>query len=187
MKTHSYHIFMFPFKWDTGEEIYKSHELNIRLLDVSRILQNRGRNNSDDPKNKKWVTVKHIDKQDNYYNELKYFHPYVHQALFEFPDEKGNALVEQFEFPAANGWKYEIKINKRVKPVVNKQLLIKAIPEPPDNYYFKKDEKPYSLTIEKVTLDIYPQGIGIFAFHLQNNAYSKPEDILMINQFGRRI
>ncbi|MGH8559219.1 MAG: CorA family divalent cation transporter [Methylococcales bacterium] len=49
--------------------------------------------------------------------------------------------------------------------------------------------KRYRLHIESIILHLYNTGIGVLSFHLNNRdeKQKNPEDILRINQFGRRI
>lgn len=67
------------------------------------------------------------------------------------------------------------------------------------NYYEKRGERElshlklqddiyiiYSLPIIKISLKIYHSGVGVLSFHLKNIDYEPLQDILNINQFGRR-
>ncbi|WP_027340307.1 hypothetical protein [Halonatronum saccharophilum] len=49
------------------------------------------------------------------------------------------------------------------------------------------DKKDYSLDIAGITLRTYSSGVGILSFHLENNKYTNENDVLKINDFGRRI
>ncbi|MEA4926827.1 MAG: CorA family divalent cation transporter [Syntrophomonadaceae bacterium] len=48
-------------------------------------------------------------------------------------------------------------------------------------------DNPYELNVEEIRLKLYNTGIGILSFHLINNEYDQEEDILRINDYGRRI
>ena len=50
-----------------------------------------------------------------------------------------------------------------------------------------KNNKIYELEIEKLSLRVFNNSIGILSFHLNNNEYNAPYDILKINEYGRRI
>ena len=164
MEPYSYHIFLFPFKWQIIE---KEISFPKRLKDG-------------------WFKN---DVQDSIsdYNEYKYFHPYVHSCLFE---NKENPLIKQYYHKESHdkNWQFEIVLKRRIpindiEPIFKDQII-----KPPANYKFEDKNKTFTLIIDKVTLDVYEkQGIGIFAFHLKNTEYENPEDILLINQFGRRI
>jgi hypothetical protein len=107
------------------------------------------------------------------YNEKNYFHP--------FCQEEGHKLTSYFEFVGpARQMIYEIVLLTTEKD--------KDLP--------KKDQikkKTYSLLIEKVTLSINALGAGILSFHLINpinttkESRNTPKDVLLINQFGRRL
>lgn len=174
MSLHSYHIFLFPFKWDTLKDQDKDWERTIDIKIFSEALGNR------------WEAIDHdSDDKVSYYNQLKYFHQFVQSAIFENKMKPNDTLIKQFEYPKAKGWKYKININQRERLPENESLFINEIPTPPKNY--KYNPAVYTLTIDKITLDLFTQGVGIFAFHLENREYHKPEHILLINQFGRRV
>lgn len=52
---------------------------------------------------------------------------------------------------------------------------------------FVDDSHVYELSIEYMNVHLYDTGVGILSLYLANTAYTDPEDILFINQFGRRI
>ena len=45
----------------------------------------------------------------------------------------------------------------------------------------------YELVIEDIIINFYQTGVGILSFHLSNYKHNEPEQILDINDFGRRI
>ncbi len=172
---HSYHIFLFPFKWDTGKCKIESKKTKIETISEELL------------RDKNWeLTSGKTPDVITFYNELKYFHQFAHSAIFEDMINPAETLVKQFDYPSAIGWEYKITLNRREKPAEIEQVFKDEIPKPLEHYTFSKN-KEYILNINKVTLDLYEQGVGIFAFHLQNTQHKKPEDILLINQFGRRI
>ena len=162
MEPFSYHIFLFPFTWKSEE---KERPLSEKLNDFG------------------WKTVVQDNISD--YNEKKYFHPYVHPCLFENSE---NPLIKQFYHKESldKNLQFEIALKRRIPFDDIEPLFKDQIIKPPESYKF--ENKKFILIIDKVSLDIYEkQGIGIFAFHLKNTKYQNPEDILLINQFGRRI
>lgn len=44
----------------------------------------------------------------------------------------------------------------------------------------------YSLPITEITLKLYHSGVGVLGFHLKNDSCESLQDVLNINQFGRR-
>lgn len=93
------------------------------------------------------------------YNEYIYFFPPVRSAL------------------------YTIKYNDEV--VYN--FKYKKIQKGTSKYIIQINNSQYVLQIEDVRLRVYKTGIGILSFHLYNDTYKEPEDILHINNFGRRV
>jgi hypothetical protein len=103
------------------------------------------------------------DKKD-LFNEKQYFYPFVHDALYDeerkTDDEKEPTLLHHYERKIEGG-AYHIMVNKR----------------------------EYILDIESINVNLYNFGLGILAIHLLNSdiKQSNPEDILKINQYGRRV
>lgn len=54
-------------------------------------------------------------------------------------------------------------------------------------YIITFQQKEYALYFEKVILNIYENGIGVLTFMLANKTFSSQNDILIINDIGRRI
>ena len=100
------------------------------------------------------------------YNEKNYYYKFVHNILY---DEKENTmeLIRHFE-------------RKEPKnPLNNIHYLIKI----------KGRDEPYKLVIDAMNINLYATGVGFMSFYLKNQqeGQSAPEDILAINQYGRRI
>lgn len=94
-----------------------------------------------------------------YYNEANYFHKFVHPALYD--TEKEDSFLTHYSY----------------------------ILSQPAQYVIKTGEYEYALDIESILLHVYSSGVGVLSFHLYNRSkkQSSPNDILRINQFGRRI
>lgn len=92
------------------------------------------------------------------FNEKQYFYPFVHKALYDNGSE--TTLIRHYE-RNVDGGKYYVKVNQR----------------------------EYMLDIESINVNLYNFGLGILSIHLLNTDIhqSNPEDILKINQFGRRV
>lgn len=92
------------------------------------------------------------------FNEKQYFYPFVHNALYD--NGKKDTLIRHYERNVDSG-KYIIVVN----------------------------QKEYTLDIESIDVNLYCFGLGILSIHLLNTdiRQSSPEDILKINQFGRRV
>lgn len=111
-----------------------------------------------------WERVYGNERETEYllYNEKNYFYSFVHPVLYD-TGKKGTVVQH-----------YERKEVKRggVKYLIN----VKA-----------GEEKLYELEVDDLVLNLYSTGVGILVFYLKNEQYRSAEDVLQINQFGRRI
>lgn len=55
------------------------------------------------------------------------------------------------------------------------------------HYIIETEKATYSLEISEISIKIYEFGIGILSIHLNNFKYAKTNQILEINQYGRRL
>lgn len=101
------------------------------------------------------------EKKD-FFNERQYYFPFVHPIMYDMKDEESN-LMHHYERkePKMGGVEYRIKIKNR--------------------------EEPYRLMLDSMNLNLYSTGVGVLTLFLANSATREKEDILNINQFGRRI
>ena len=94
------------------------------------------------------------------YNEKYYFYKHVQDALYNSKDrEKESFISKYFEYKDKKG-----------------TFTISTCP--------KGD---YELELDGISLRIFNTGVAILAFNLKNNTYAELEDVLAINDFGRRI
>ncbi|WP_066506989.1 CorA family divalent cation transporter [Abyssisolibacter fermentans] len=172
----SAHIFIFPFKWEySGKQNKKKYNSMLfkNKIDISKFKKFLYEENwkyvqkfkSDNDYSSEYKKILNGDKYKIHkaYNEYVYFYDNVRDAIYTKEDNKEN-IVENYIFNKNDG-KYKI-------------------------YCFGKEEKKiieYILDIEKIELKVYTTGIAIMAFHLENNRYKSKEDILRINEFGRRL
>jgi len=159
---YSHHIFIFPFKW-----LSKNNRKGIFSEQTSLNLLDKFFPSGDD-----WVREPYkIDTPANY-NEYNYFYDYVREALY---DTKGELLHDAKSGTEQLLRHYHYVLNRSQNPTYNISVPGRGA--------------PYSLDIDSILLQFYDTGIGILSFHLLNhNAnQSQPEDILKINQFGRRL
>lgn len=96
---------------------------------------------------------------DDLYNEKNYFYQFVHDALYD--NGQDNSLVRHFERrePQQGGVEYLITTG----------------------------DKTYHLNCFAINLNLYSTGVGVLSFFLYNENYPEPEDVLRINQYGRRL
>jgi len=101
-----------------------------------------------------------LDSKENY-NEYIYFHPFVRDILYEIPtDARGenDSVSRYYEYEKERG-----------------------------DYIIEVQEKTYTLDLDGIALRLFKNGVGILSFHLKNTRYRIFEDLLKINDFGRRI
>jgi len=92
------------------------------------------------------------------YNEYVYFYNQIRSVLF--PGKDNDDIC----------WYFEHSINDKSSYIIN----------------IKNDEN-YELLIQKISLRIFNGSTGILSIHLHNETFEKLDDILKINEFGRRI
>lgn len=171
IRTHfmySYHIFYFPFKW-AKKDVHEGTMTQLTDFNQIRFLNNG-----------KWVRPAVAESQENdgnktdknnvsldaqvLYNEKNYYFRFVHDVLYDSGDGNDN-LVMHFERkePQEKDVRYLIKVSGR--------------------------EKPYSLNVDAININLYKTGVGMMSFYLRNDDESQCDtrDILNINQYGRRI
>lgn len=98
------------------------------------------------------------------YNEKNYYYQFVHEALYDLQEENDDPLMRHYEHQCA-GWD-------------NVNYIIEL-----------KDGKKYTLKVDAINLNLYSTGVGMLSFYLKNQKDDQKEknDILCINQYGRRI
>jgi len=102
--------------------------------------------------------IDHLD-----YNEFQYFYPFVRDALYDF-NVKNENIIRHLEYPTnVDTDSYTITFSKNEK--------IRSI----------------ELKVKFLLLNLYTTGIGIISYQLWNDSYPDFEDILAINEFGRRV
>lgn len=105
------------------------------------------------------------DDAADVYNERNYYYKFVHNILYDDSSTPVD-LIRHFE---------------RREPQMGGDVTYKI--------KLKSRNTPYVLKVEAMNINFYSTGIGIMSFYMSNNDsnQAKPEDILNINQFGRRI
>lgn len=156
----SHHIFLLPFKWRKDDDSPYEIEHFKELTDEHLNVA-------------QWKRILFDIDRISLYNEYHYFYDYVTEVLYE--TDRNTAPHESF---IAH---YEYKI----APGEGKYFITT-----PDPYAKVKDaKKTYELEIDSVLLHLYYTGVGVLSFHLNNRKpfQAGSEDILYINQYGRRV
>lgn len=101
------------------------------------------------------------EEEQRLYNEKNYFYEFVHPVLYD--TNKKDTILHH----------YERKEPQHLE--VSYQINVKG--------------KLYKLKVDAINLNLYATGVGILTFYLANQLdnQQEPEDILTINQYGRRI
>lgn len=112
-----------------------------------------------------WETNYDPDEEElhHLYDEKNYYYTFVHPVLYD--NGKENTILKHFERkePKSKDVFYSIQVLK------NKKIL------------------EYNLRVDSINLNFYATGVGTLAFFLENNTYEDSQEILNINQYGRRI
>ena len=96
------------------------------------------------------------------FSEQGYFYDFSSGAMFDDPDSL-NRVLTTYRLPTGENSTYTINIKKY------------------------NTEKTYNLHVEKIELNVYDEKAAILSFHLNNDQYTETQDILYINDYGRRI
>ena len=163
---YSIHAFMFPIRWDVLPKGYnpdqgkESIEFDSRT-DL-RILAGRLKNTA-------WRrSFYRINNDPLQYNELTYFHAYASKSIIDLQQkDEGNEWVLNREKTMAY---FDIEISE------NDYYQIETI-----------GDGIFKLKLTGLSLHTYNTGVAILTINLENYNYPDPEQILCINEFGRRI
>ncbi|MCW1735727.1 hypothetical protein [Anaerorudis cellulosivorans] len=100
-------------------------------------------------------------EREQLYNEKNFFYKFVHPVLYD--QGKEDSIIYHYE---------------RKEP---RQREV--------SYIISTKDKTYRLKVAAINLNLYATGVGILIFYLANDLENQqePEDILKINQYGRRI
>lgn len=103
-------------------------------------------------------------EEEEFYNEKNYFYEFVHPVLYD--TGKPDGIIKHFE--------------RKETQQQGREVLYKIS---------VKGSKTYTLKVDAINLNLYTMGVGVLSFFLKNDRedQKEPEDILRINQFGRRL
>lgn len=184
---YSSHIFMFPFRFDYIKEpigkdkniheyefyYHTPIEQRINLVNIETLLEKES-----------WVyepydTYRDVDEMHLAYNEFAYFYDYSRDALYNRERFSKDAISSFFR----KGTKVKDNAGKdKIVDHYEGQTYKIAIQE-----IGCKKAMTYELAIKGVSLRVFHTGVAILAIELENNRYEDFEDILRINDFGRRV
>ncbi len=169
-KYFSHHIFMFPFKFDN----FRNDKDESFLDFIDNFFKNEANNpqlgcvlDDDNKPARQWKKGNYkVDKRKNWrYNEFFYFYDFVRDSVFDLDCQE----------KSKNSKKSKVSYFKRAIDS-NATYTIRL-----------KSGQEYSLRISHIKLHIFETEVGILSLVLENYQTDDPEDILRINDFGRRI
>lgn len=152
---YSYHIFIFPFKWDNTKTVGKSFS---ERFDLTKIKA------KDDSS---WVNLPNpltAEYATELYNEKNFFYEFVHPVLYDYGERKDPVVLHYERKEAYENQKLTYEIDVIANP-----------------------SKRYRLNLKSIGLNLYSTGTGSLVFYIENRDYADFDDVLRINQFGRRI
>lgn len=153
---YSYHVFLFPFKWEIEGKENKLFEEQVDLADFVQQLEHV--DSYWEKAAGDWYRTK--PRTLAHYNEINYFHDFVHPAMYD--DGTDKSFLRHYQMKCGPDARYVIEL---------------------------KNGPVYRLGVDSVLLHVYNTGVGVLSFHLYNDDQyaSSPNDILNINQYGRRL
>ncbi|MBD3796894.1 MAG: hypothetical protein IE887_04000 [Campylobacterales bacterium] len=108
----------------------------------------------------KWKYKKFDIETQREYNEFHYFYKHVQDGLYNNEEENEESFISKYyEYIDGSKGTYTIDCKKG----------------------------KYELSLDGISLRLFNSNIAILSFNLKNNHYTNTEDILAINDFGRRI
>jgi len=158
---YSYHNFMFPFRWEKKNSEGKTLTEQIAL---------KKKKNSEEKTLTEQIALKNVTFESSTqwergtpdgitYDERNYFYEFVHKAIYDKDGDASHVRHYERKEPKTSSVTFEIATK----------------------------EKVYKLQVKGIHLNMYSTGVGILSFHLYNHEYPSPDDVLRINQMGRRI
>lgn len=158
---YSYHAFLFPFEWSYLDGADKLFEEQTSLKALERLMSKA----KDWERRRSWAEPQTVIQ----YNENAYFYGFTKPALYDTGKDDSMQFHYHYriENPDGNDNLYEIECHDsgQSKP------------------------RTYRLQIDDIILCFYNTGVGYIAFSLYNKQLdqSHPEDILTINNLGRKL
>ncbi|MFW5879405.1 MAG: CorA family divalent cation transporter [bacterium] len=179
-KYFSHHIFMFPFVMDEKTDLEDKKE---------KASNDKNKSDSKDNNNSFLDRVKSNfqsdlwdlepfcisgdkDDDDIIYNEFVYFYKHVRNSVFYNEKNNKSDNNKNNENDSDNKVLYYKRKNIDEKSTYNINI---------------KGKESYELKISSIHLHIFESCVGILSIDLENWEYESPDDILKINDFGRRI
>ncbi len=159
---YSTHIFIFPFQWELvdGRSARKDDDVGkLKRLESYIDLQYW----------EKFEFQHKVYQGYHTYNEFAYYYHHVHDIL----RIRGGHEAESGRW--LNVLQYQYRLMRDSKPSYH--IFIRT----------EKQLEKFTLAIEDIVLNLYPHGLGMLVFFLRNWQHRSIDDVLKINDYGRRI
>lgn len=192
----SSHIFVFPFRWDVvKDEACFDTCIDSRLNTEKFIKYLKDNNQWEEDINISNIVENKEVENDLDYNTYAYFYDNVRKAIYGNPNsikKNKNISVDLKNSKYYAGKLFNKKISNTIVRCLNyKNIDANSIYE---IHVEKKDDKGtivfdehYKLKIKSIKLKVYDTGVATLSYFLNNYEWKNKEDILRINDYGRRI
>ncbi len=168
LKPYSTHNFMLPMRWDylpNGYSLDKGKEQFSfeDRTDLRKFLECLTAENTHWKRKFFRIAGDALN-----FNEFHYFHAYASRTMFD---------LEQYSEKAENN------IDE------NKVMVFYEFDVKPDDdrYIIKTTAGTYELKLNGIGLHVYNSGVLILTINTENHRYNNIKDVLIINEYGRRI
>lgn len=155
---HSCHTFLYPFRWDLKTKSECDNSFFAERFSDRVDIEKLSKILS----NNGWSYNSFEIKTPKDYNEYVYFYEYAQDVIYNKYDFN-EAVKRQ---ASSYFFKYKCQSGK---------------------YIIKTGNKEFSLDIKHISLRVYATGVAILVFHAENRQHGNFDEILKINDFGRRI
>ena len=156
---HSRHLFLFPLRWTIHTSSRKKRAKPVHE-DILNDFENLLTKQGDHSWERNWYNFTDNPDPAFAYNEYTYFYDFMRSALYDTTGDKSEPV---------NYYEYIIGPNARFK--------IKA--------FYRKEA--YDLALKGISLHVFNTGVAVLTYSLLNSQYDSADDILLINQLGRRL
>jgi len=155
----SYHRFMFPFRLDFVTKPFDDRHEFYKNISFDDRVNKKLKELFIRLKDNGWKYEPFTFDKGAKYNEFVYFHDFVKDTLFNLDNEPKES---------ASSWYFKKEFTK-------------------GEYIIEIKDKTYTLKLKSLTLRFFDSGIGILSFECINDSYVSFQDVLNINEFGRRV
>lgn len=156
----SNHIFLFPFSW----KLKQGEKTKTELIFSETVRLDKVHTLVEQDERWQINTYDRFEQPEDY-NEYIYFYPFVREVLYDSGQPTTeDSPIRHYEFKPARSRELEYVVTA-------------------------SDGRELRLQIESILLNLYNTGVGLLSFHLRNiePSQQKWEDILSINEYGRRL